>query len=209
MLVRDWMTPEPVTITPDTPVMDALKIIKEHHFRRLPVVERGELVGITTRKDLKDAMPSRATTLSVWELNYLLSKLTVSEVMARPVITAQEDEYMEDAALRMQDHHIGGLPVLDDSGRLSGIITTMDILRAFTGILGMKEGGHRLTLDMPDVPGSLERATRAVLPSNIISVASYDPGEPNGNRRFVLRVNGDGVRDVRRRVRDSGITVLD
>lgn len=209
MLVRDWMTPEPVTVTPDTPVMDALKIIKDNHFRRLPVTLDGELVGITTRKDLKDAMPSKATTLSVWELNYLLSKLTVAEVMARPVVTAHEDEYMEDAAVRMQDHHIGGLPVLRGDGRLSGIITTMDILRAFTDILGLKEGGHRLTLDMPDVPGSLERATQAVRPSNIVSVASYDTDGPGGNRRFVLRVSGDGVRDVRRRVRESGITVLD
>ena len=209
MLVRDWMTRDPVTVTPTTPVMDALKTLKEGNFRRLPVMEGGKLIGITTRKDLKDAMPSKATTLSVWELNYLLSKLTVSEVMAQPVVTAQEDEYMEDAALRMQDHHIGGLPVLDASGRLSGIITTMDILRAFTGILGMKEGGHRLTLDMPDVPGSLERATQAVRPSNIVSVASYDTDGPGGNRRFVLRVSGDGVRDVRRRVRESGITVLD
>lgn len=207
MLVRDWMTADPVSVTPDTPVMDALRILKEGNFRRLPVVDGTQLVGITTRKDLKDAMPSKATTLSVWELNYLLSKLTVSEMMARPVITAAEGEYMEDAALRMQEHHVGGLPVLSDSGRLSGIITTMDVLRAFTGILGMREGGQRLTLDMPDVPGSLERATQAILPSNIISVATY--GGRNGHRRFVLRVNGEGVRDARRRVRDAGITVLD
>ncbi|MFC4425317.1 CBS domain-containing protein [Deinococcus navajonensis] len=207
MLVRDWMTREPITVTPDTPVMDALKILKEGNFRRLPVVEGQQLVGITTRKDLKDAMPSKATTLSVWELNYLLSKLTVAEMMARPVVTAAEGEYMEDAALRMQEHHVGGLPVLNDAGRLSGIITTMDVLRAFTGILGMREGGQRLTLDMPDVPGSLERATQAVLPSNIISVATY--GSHDGHRRFVMRVNGEGVRDVRRRVHDAGITVLD
>ncbi|ACO45866.1 CBS and ACT domain-containing protein [Deinococcus deserti] len=207
MLVRDWMTADPVSVTPDTPVMDALKILKEGNFRRLPVVEGSQLVGITTRKDLKDAMPSKATTLSVWELNYLLSKLTVSEMMARPVITAAEGEYMEDAALRMQEHHVGGLPVLSDSGRLSGIITTMDVLRAFTGILGMREGGQRLTLDMPDVPGSLERATQAILPSNIISVATY--GGRNGYRRFVMRVNGEGIRDARRRLRDAGITVLD
>ncbi|PTA69224.1 CBS and ACT domain-containing protein [Deinococcus arcticus] len=208
MLVRDWMTPNPITVTPDTPVMDALKILKEGNFRRLPVVDAGGgLVGITTRKDLKDAMPSKATTLSVWELNYLLSKLTVAEMMARPVITAAEGEYMEDAALRMQEHHVGGLPVLNDAGALSGIITTMDVLRAFTGILGMREGGKRLTLDMPDVPGSLERATGAVLPSNIISVATF--GGENGRRRFVMRVSGEGVQDVRRRVQNAGIDVLD
>lgn len=209
MLVRDWMTTNPKTVSPSTPVMDALQIIKEGGFRRLPVMQNGKLVGIVTRKDLKDAMPSKATTLSVWELNYLLSKLSVDEVMARPVITAAEGEYIEDAALRMLEHKVGGMPVLNDAGQISGIITTRDILRAFTNILGMKEGGQRLTLDMPDVPGSLERATQAVAPSNIISVATYDADGPSGNRRFVLRVSGEGVQDVRQRVQNAGITVLD
>ena len=209
MLVRDWMTRGPVTVTPDTPVMDALKLISERRVRRLPVVRDGKLVGITTRKDLKDAMPSKATTLSVWELNYLLSKLTVEEIMGRPVITAQEDEYMEDAALRMQEHKFGGLPVLNAQGQMTGIITTSDVIRAFTTILGMNEGGQRLTLDMPDVPGSLERAAQAVQPSNIISVATYDVDGPGGNRRFVLRVGGEGLNGVRDRVRSAGISVLD
>lgn len=209
MLVRDWMTRGPVTVTPDTPVMEALKLINERRVRRLPVLQGGKLVGITTRKDLKDAMPSKATTLSVWELNYLLSKLTVEEIMGRPVITAHEDEYMEDAALRMQEHKFGGLPVLDDRGEMTGIITTSDVIRAFTGILGMNEGGQRLTLDMPDVPGSLEKAAHAVHPSNIISVATYDVDGPGGNRRFVLRVGGEGLDGVRERVKAAGIVLLD
>lgn len=209
MLVRDWMTRDPLTVTPDTPVMDALKLIKEKRVRRLPVMQGGKLVGITTRKDLKDAMPSKATTLSVWELNYLLSKLTVEEIMARPVITAREDEYMEDAALRMQEHKIGGMPVLDTQGKLTGIMTTSDVLGAFMGVLGMKEGGQRLTLDMPDVPGSLERAAHAVQPSNIISVATYEIAGTSGHRRFVLRVGGENVAGVKDRVRAAGITVLD
>lgn len=214
MLVRDWMTPDPITVLPDTPVMDALKILKERGFRRLPVMQGGQLLGITTRKDLKDAVPSKATTLSVWELNYLLSKLTVSEMMARPVITASEGEYMEDAALRMQEHAVGGLPVIDDFGQLCGIITITDVLRAFTNIMGLREGGKRLTLDMPDVPGSLARATQAIQPSNIISVATFhkDTDQEDigaGRRRFVMRVTGEGVRDVRARVRAVGIDVLD
>ncbi len=208
MLVRDWMTKDPITVSPDTTVMEALQIIKEHGFRRLPIMKGGELIGIATRKDLKDAMPSKATTLSVWELNYMLSKLTVAEVMSRPVVTAHEDEYMEDAALRMLEHRVGGLPVLNQVGRVTGVITTRDVLRAFTDILGMREGGQRLTLEMPDVPGSLERATQAVMPSNIISVATYDADGPGGNRRFVLRVGGEGVEGVRARVEAAGIKVL-
>lgn len=211
MLVRDWMTPDPVTVTPETPVMDALKILKERGFRRLPVVDQGQLLGITTRKDLKDAMPSKATTLSVWELNYLLSKLTVREMMARPVITAQEDEYMEDAALRMQEHGVGGLPVMNADGQMTGIITITDVLRAFIDIMGMNEGGTRLTLDMADTPGSLARAAQAAQPSNIISVATYGhrAQEEQPRRRFVMRVTGEGAGQVRTRAQEAGIDVLD
>ncbi|EYB67907.1 signal transduction protein [Deinococcus phoenicis] len=211
MLVSDWMTKDPITVTPDTPVMDALRILKERGFRRLPVMEGGRLIGITTRKDLKDAMPSKATTLSVWELNYLLSKLTVSEMMARPVITAHESEYMEDAALRMQEHGVGGLPVLNDAGQMTGIITITDVLRAFIDIMGLKEGGTRLTLDMPDMPGSLSRAASAAQPSNIISVATYGHNAQGGQprRRFVMRVTGEGAREARARAQASGIDVLD
>lgn len=211
MLVRDWMTPAPLTVTPATAVMDALRLLKERGFRRLPVMEGERLVGITTRKDLKDAMPSQATTLSVWELNYLLSKLTVAEMMARPVITAQEGEFLEDAALRMQEYGVGGLPVLGGEGELCGILTITDVLRALTDILGLREGGTRLTLEMPDTPGSLARAAGAVLPSNIISVATSGQGAQGGQprRRFVMRVTGEGVRDVRARVRAAGIDVLE
>ena len=207
MRVGEWMTADPVTVTPDTPVLDALKLLGDHGFRRLPVVEGGKLIGITTSKDLKDAMPSKATTLSVWELNYLLSKLTVSEMMARPVVTASEHEDMEDAALRMQEHRVGGLPVLNDAGRLTGMVTVSDVLRAFTEILGLKEGGVRLTLEMPDVPGSLSRAVQALLPSNIISVATA--GGQGGRRSFVIRVVGEGTAGAANRVREAGIDVID
>ncbi|WP_424951898.1 CBS and ACT domain-containing protein [Deinococcus sp.] len=207
MRVGEWMTRDPVTVSPETPVVDALKLLGDHGFRRLPVVEAGRLIGITTSKDLKDAMPSKATTLSVWELNYLLSKLTVAEMMARPVVTASEFEDMEDAALRMQEHRVGGLPVLNDAGRLTGMVTVSDVLRAFTEILGLKEGGVRLTLSMPDVPGSLSRAVQALAPSNIISVATA--GEEGGQRRFVIRVVGEGQQGAAGRVREAGIEVLD
>lgn len=201
------MTADPVTVSPDTPVLDALKILKERGFRRLPVMDGPKLAGIVTRKDLKDAMPSKATTLSVWELNYLLSKLTVSEVMARPVVTAAEGEYMEDAALRMQEHDVGGMPVMSDAGRVSGIITITDILRAFIEIMGLKEGGKRLTFAMPDVPGSLAKATGAIQPSNIISLATT--GHQGGQRRFVMRIVGDDVEGAADRVRGAGIQVLE
>ncbi len=206
MLVRDWMTPDPVTITPDTPVLEAIKLLKEKGFRRLPVLENERLVGIVTDKDLKDAMPSKATTLSVWELNYLLSKLTVSEVMAKPVITVQAEEPLEEAALLMEEYKVGGLPVLDGN-KLAGIITITDVLRAFIEVMGMKEGGVRITFDVPDRPGALAQAAQAVPPANIVSVATA--GKHEGLRRIVMRVTGEGAEKVPERLEAAGEKVID
>ncbi len=206
MLVRDWMTPNPRTVTPDTPVLDAIKLLKDQGYRRLPVLDGDRLVGIVTDKDLKDAMPSKATTLSVWELNYLLSKLTVSEVMAKPVITVDADEPLEEAALLIEEYKIGGLPVLSQ-GKLVGIITITDVLKAFIEVMGMREGGLRITLDVEDKPGALERLGAAVKPSNIVSVATA--GRHDGYRVVVLRVTGDALDTVIERLEKAGEKVLD
>lgn len=210
MLVRDWMSTAPVTAAPDTAVPEALRILKERGFRRLPVVQDSRdgprLLGIVTDKDLKDAMPSKATTLSIWELHYLLARLTVREVMASPVRTARPDETLEAAALRMQEHKVGGLPVVGDGGRLVGMLTVTDVLGALAQVLGLREGGVRLTLDMPDVPGSFAQAAEAVRPSNIVSVATA--GHVNGRRQFVMRVNGEGVDTLLDRLRAAGIDVV-
>jgi acetoin utilization protein AcuB len=205
MLVKDWMSPAPLTVSPETPVLEALRLLKERGFRRLPVVEGSKLIGIVTDKDLKDAMPSKATTLSVWEMNYLLAKLTVREVMASPVLTVNSLETLEDAALRMQERKLGGMPVLDNAGALVGILTITDVLGALVRVLGLKEGGVRVTLEVPDQPGALGIAVEAIKPSNILSVATA--GLREGQRRFVLRVNGDGLDGLSDRLRAAGISL--
>ena len=206
MFVHDWMSPAPLTVPPETPVLEALRLLKERRFRRLPVVEGSRLVGMVTDKDLKDAMPSKATTLSVWELNYLLAKLTVREVMAHPVVTAQANETLEDAALRMQERKVGGLPVLDNAGALVGMLTITDVLGALVQVLGLKEGGVRVTVELPDVPGSLARAAEAIKPSNILSVATA--GKSGDTRRFVIRASGDGLERLAERLERAGIAVV-
>ena len=205
MLVKDWMSPAPLTVSPETPVLEALRLLKERGFRRLPVVEGSKLIGIVTDKDLKDAMPSKATTLSIWELNYLLSKLTVREVMATEVLSVNALETLEDAALRMQERKLGGVPVLDNAGALVGILTITDVLGALIRVLGLKEGGVRVTLEVPDMPGALGVAVEAIKPSNILSVATA--GLREGQRRFVLRVNGDGLDGLADRLRAAGIAL--
>lgn len=141
MFVSEWMTATPQTVSSKTPVMEAMQLLRKGGYRRLPVVDGDKLVGIVTDRDLKEATPSKATTLSVYELNYLLSKLTVHDVMVTPVITVAPEEPVENAALLMEEHKISGLPVVS-GGTLQGIFTITDMLRAIVAMLGLKEGGR-------------------------------------------------------------------
>jgi acetoin utilization protein AcuB len=129
-LVRDWMTSQVITISPRTPLMRAHELMTQKSIRRLPVVEdNGRLVGIVTMGDVRGAEPSQATSLSVWELNYLLAKLCVDEIMTRTPVTIQESATIGEAARLMLDYRVSGLPVLNTFGQLVGIITESDIFR--------------------------------------------------------------------------------
>jgi acetoin utilization protein AcuB len=128
-LVKDWMTRDVVTIIPDTTLPDAHRLMDEKGIRRLPVLKDGRLVGIVTRGDVRGAEPSSATSLSIWELHYLLAKLTITEVMTRNPITISQDATIGEAAQVMLDSRISGLPVVDSGGKVVGIITESDIFR--------------------------------------------------------------------------------
>jgi len=127
-LVKDWMTPDPITIDPQTTLPEAGRLMKECNIRRLPVVESGRLVGIVTLGDVREASPSNATSLSIYELNYLISRLTIGELMTRDPISIAPDTSIEAAARLMLEHKIGGLPVVDRD-KVVGIITESDIFR--------------------------------------------------------------------------------
>jgi CBS domain-containing protein len=127
-LVRDWMTPDPITASPDMTLPDALQLMAQHNIRRLPVVDRGKLIGIVTRGDLRGAQPSQATSLSVFELHYLVGRITLEEIMTRNPLTVTETATIQEAARLMLQHKISGLPVLKQ-GKLVGIITESDIFR--------------------------------------------------------------------------------
>ena len=130
LYVRDWMTREPITVDVKTALPEAHRLMKECRVRRLPVMEHGKLIGIVTLGDVREASPSDATTLSIFELNYLLSKLTIGEIMTRDPIAVTPDSTIRQAARLMLEHKIGGLPVLDpERGNLIGIITESDIFR--------------------------------------------------------------------------------
>ncbi len=127
--VREWMTSPVVSVSPTTPISNAHQIMKENGIRRLPVVDGERVVGIITIGDVREASPSDATTLSIWELNYLWAQLTVEKVMSHKVITIKQDKPILDAAESMLNNKVSGLPVLDDGGKLVGMITESDIFR--------------------------------------------------------------------------------
>jgi acetoin utilization protein AcuB len=130
-LVKDWMITNVITVGPRTGMLDAHKLMRDHNIRRLPVVKKNnQLIGIVARSDIRKAEPSEATTLNVWEMNYLMSKLQLREIMAKEVITAHVDDTLKSVAMKMQEHKIGALPVVDDHNRVVGIITESDIFRA-------------------------------------------------------------------------------
>jgi CBS domain-containing protein len=128
-LVKDWMTREVVTVSPETTLPEAHRLMMEKKIRRLPVVAHGRLMGIVTRGDVRGAEPSGATSLSIWEINYLLSKLKVEEIMTPRPVTISADETIGEAARLMLEKKISGLPAVDREGRVVGIITESDIFR--------------------------------------------------------------------------------
>jgi acetoin utilization protein AcuB len=191
MLVRDRMTANPIVVHPDTLFEDALQLLREKKIRRLPVVDKdGNLVGIVVEKDLLYASPSPATSLSVFEVHYLLSKLQVKDIMTKRVIAVTEDCPLEEAARIMIDNKIGSLPIVHDR-QVVGIITETDIFRLMAEALGGREKGVRIVMRVPQVKGELAKvaATIAELGGNIIAVASFSAQDMQF-REITMKVQG-------------------
>lgn len=153
MFVKDRMTKNPVTVAPGTKVDEAALVMKKYGIRRLPVVEDGKLVGFLSDRDLMKATPSPATTLSKYEINSLLAKMTVKGIMSRNVVTISVDATIEEAALLMCKEKIGGMPVVSSVGAVVGVITETDIFKTFVDVMGLLDGKTRLTLLVRDKIG--------------------------------------------------------
>ncbi len=189
MFVGLRMMKNPVTCSPDTGLDEAVRLMKDNKVRQLLVVEDSdELVGIVTDVDLQHVLPSPATSLSIHELTYLLSKLTIAKFMVRKVVTIGPEATIEEAALLMHDNDISGLPVVK-SGRLVGYINRTILLEIFVEEMGLRVESSRLTLEMPDKPGQILEVAKIIKANNlnIVSLSTFFEAVP-GMRIVVFRV---------------------
>jgi acetoin utilization protein AcuB len=206
MFVRDFMSKNVITITPESSLADAFALMKENRIRRLPVVDQGKLVGVVAYSDLLKASPSEATSLSIWEINYVLSKLKIKDVMKTNVITIEADEPIEKAALLMQKNDIGALPVLQ-AGELVGIITESDIFDAFIDVMGMGRTGTRITIEIEDKPGQILEVIRPISEAgiNIRSIATFHSED---RQELVLRIDTEEPEPIIEKLKSVGVKII-
>jgi acetoin utilization protein AcuB len=197
MLVGERMSQPVISVSPETPIHDTLVMFKKEHIRRAPVMQDGKMVGIVTETDLLNASPSPVSTLSVWEMNYLLSKVTVNQVMSRQVISVTKDTPIEEAARILADNKLGGLPVLD-GGNVVGIITETDLLKVFLELMGAREKGVRVTAQIAEKPGQLAQLTKAIAEAggNFISFGQFT-GPDTSSKLVTFKVAGMDMEAVK------------
>ena len=189
MFVANRMTANPVTVSPDTSIIDAAHIMLRKKFRRLPVVENGKLVGFLTDRDLMRVSPSPATSLSKFEVRELLTKLKVSEIMHRDAPTVRDDATIEEAALIMYQKKVDALPVLSEIGAVVGVITATDIMKTLIDMMGLPKGTTRITLEVENKIGVV-RDIAEVFTSGGLNIDSLITcAQPDGRYEIIVRGN--------------------
>ena len=189
MPVQDWMSKDLVTVDADTSIMKASKVMKQNNIQHLPVMSQGRLAGIVSDRDLKEATPSKATTLDIHEMYHLLDTIAVKSLMPKHLFTITPRETVEKAAAVMLKQHISALPVVDAQGALAGIITKGDIFRAFVSISGIYQGPLAMGLELPDQPGYIKQVTDVIREhgGRIASIMTRYEGAPEGFKRVYIR----------------------
>ncbi|MBI5825153.1 MAG: CBS domain-containing protein [Chloroflexi bacterium] len=190
MFVGERMSHPVITVSPEASIHDALAMFKKEHIRRAPVTKDGKLIGIVSERDLLNASPSPVTSLSVWEMNYLISKVTVKQVMNKKVKTIDVNTPIEEAARIMADLKIGGLPVLR-SGKVVGMITETDLFKILLELMGARTKAIRVTAAIDDKPGALAKVTKAIAEAggNFISFGQFAGDDPS-TKTLTFKVAG-------------------
>lgn len=206
MFVQDYMSVNPVTVAPEDTLGEALKLMKEHSIRRLPVLSKGDIVGLVTEQDLMKASPSSATSLSVWEINYLFPKIKIKDIITRKIFTVAPETILEEAALLMQENNISTLPVLKDN-RLVGIITESDLFKAFIDVLGLNHPSVRVTLPVEDQVGVLKNVTEVVGAAGINIISTIVQRFSDNRVYLILRLDTGDIAGVTKIFEAAGMQV--
>ena len=190
MLVRDRMSRTVITSDEDTPIIKALNIMKDNNIRRLPVTKNEKITGMVTDRDLKEATPSKVTSLDVHEIYRLLSEIKVKDIMSKDILTIGPDESIEKAAMLMLKKKISGLPVIE-GGKLVGIITQTDIFKALVDISGLNRGGIKIAIEIPDIPGTTQEVINTIRMhgGRILSVMTSYDADKEGHRHLFVRTD--------------------
>ena len=193
MFVSHWMTRKVFTVSPEESVTGAVSLMKEKGIKHIPVLRDEKLIGIISDRDINEFTPSKATTLDIFELHYLLAKTKVKEIMKSNVTTTTPSTPVEEAAMVMHDQNVGCLPVLEN-GRLVGIISDRDIYRVLVDITGVRHAGHRIYLTIEDRPGSVKEVADIIRKHgfHLQSVLTSYEGVKQGYRDVVIRTKGKG-----------------
>ena len=188
MYVRERMTTNPISVEPNVSVSKAFMLMTESKHSQLPVVDNdNKLIGLVTEKLLAEVNPSKATSLSVYEINYLLSKTKVGDIMKTGIFSINQNALIEDAALIMKENRIGSLPVVDDNNYLVGIVTRVDIFKAFIDILGVKAVGTRIAIKTKDSIGIIADITN-IIKNNNIDIRNISNFNENGHLELIIKV---------------------
>ena len=210
MFVANRMTKNPITVEPTTPVNEAAKLMKRRNIRRLPVVEKGSLVGIISDRDIMRVAPSPATTLSKFEIMSLLDKITVAEIMAKDVVSLPDTATIEEAALVMYNEKLSGLPVVSSMGAVVGIITETDVFKTFVDVMGLADGKTRITLDVVDKIGVVKELAGIIADAgfNIDSMVTCKQASLAGHFEIVIRVDANNVEEITTKIEEKGYNVV-
>ncbi|AOA01279.1 CBS and ACT domain-containing protein [Carnobacterium maltaromaticum] len=207
MYVKNYMTAEVITISEETKILEALDLMKDHQIHRLPVTKDGQIKGLVTEGIIQENSPSTATSLSIHEMNYLLTKTAVGDIMLKNVITIAPDALLEEAADTMRKNQVSVLPVIGTDHKLVGIITEKDIFAAFLDLLGYYNQGTRVVVDIKDDhTGILEKLTHLFTEEqmNIDQIAVY---RQSGLTQVVIQVASVEVAKIKQKLMDNGYTV--
>lgn len=207
MAVKDFMTRKVVYVSPDTTVAHTADMMREQGLRRLPVIENDRLVGVVTERTMAEASPSKVTSLSIYEMNYLLNKTKIRDIMARDVVTVLPYASLEDAVYAMMKNQVGILPVVE-AGQVFGVITEKDVFKAFLEVSGYGEEGIRVIITADDTVGTLAKIVDTISADNLNIKRTVVATRRSGKVAIEIQIDGKAdVTDLREKLIKQGIQV--